>query len=371
MSHRSPWHWVLYPATNLTSPIAELTEARDRKASFRLADASEASFTLNARHELATLPAELVTDLVLFYEGDPNPLFRGRLGSSNDDVNLDAHAVTFSAVDYLGLLKRRDLTSPQAPWTFTAQPQGAIVRFLIGWTQGLTGGNLGISATSATVPDTATARTLVMELGKSVGDQIMELGALENGFDFWVDGNLVAQLWAPERGTGRDLVCEYGSTVTAVRRTFDSSEYANAITVTGADGTVAQYATVADLATRLEGRFDLVESLSDIDSTTVLQAKANELRDTRSAIRPAYTCQMVRGKWRPFECWVGDTTWLIVDSGRLNVRAVERIYQIDVDLDDDGAEDVAITFGAPAKKISRRVQRMTERIARVERLGAV
>jgi hypothetical protein len=110
-------------------------------------------------------------------------VFRGRVGASSDDVDLDEHRATFTAVDIPRPPPRRSISTPQAPWTFTTVRPGSIVRQLIAWTQGTTGGDLGISATSATVPDTAITRTIVYEPVTNIGAAIIGLArARENGF---------------------------------------------------------------------------------------------------------------------------------------------------------------------------------------------
>jgi hypothetical protein len=361
-----PWTWLIYPAGSVV-PLGELTDAHERSLTARLIDSSESSFTVDARHDLAQLPDELVTDLVIAYNGEP--VFRGRVGASSDDVDLDEHRATFTAVDYLGLLRRRSISTPQAPWTFTTVAQGSIVRQLIAWTQGTTGGDLGISATSATVPDTAITRTIVYEPVTNIGEAIIGLAALENGFDFWVDADLVAQLAYPQRGQSRDLVLEYGATIAKVTRSFDPTIYGNSIMVTGAAAVTPKYATAGDLATRPEGRLDLVESYPDIDSSTALQSRANASLAEASTVRPAYSCQLIRGLWRPQDLWLGDAAGLVVRSGRLDVITTERVQQIDITLGEDGEEDVLITLGQPPPLMSTRIRKMTDRLGRVERLG--
>jgi hypothetical protein len=367
------WRFVAWRvgAWGLTGPSAELTEAHDRKITWRLSDTCEASFTLDARHPLALEVEELTFDLGIFR--DNQLVFRGRIGSSSDDVQPDAHRVTFTAVDYTAVLGRRDLKSPQAPWTFTNIAQGLIVRNLIDWTQNEVGGYLEINYVS--IPSTAILRTITFPVGKLIGEAIADLARLDNGFDWAIEpessGELHAEIWHPSRGGARDLILEYGSTVGAVARTFDSAEYANAILATGADGVAAQVATAADLATRPEKRIELVESYPDITSTSILLARAIASLAARSTLNPAYTCVMFPGKWSPGELWLGDATWLQVRSGRLNVSSSQRVVQIAVDVDDAGVESVAISLVRTPTNMARRFRSLDRRLAKVERLGTV
>lgn len=362
------WQFFVYPATDLTQPMAELADVRGRRVTWRLADAADAEFTIDGHHELATLIDELVVDLVV--TRDRVPLFRGRIGATDDDCDTDQHVTTYAAVDYTALLDRRLLTTPQAPWTFTAIAQGSIVRQLIDWTQGTTGGDLNITDTTATVPNTATTRTIIFEPAKSIGEAIDDLAGLENGFDWWIGPDLVAWLASPTRGRVPDLVAEYGSTVTKVHRMFDPAAYANAIMVTGQNGTVPQYATAGDLATRPEGRVDGLESFPDIASTTVLQARANEALALRSSMRPAYTCTLTPGVWTPNALWLGDLTQLRIRSGRLDVNVNERVTELAATIDDEGNETIDVTFGAVPPSMATRIRRTDHRLARLERLGA-
>lgn len=361
------WQWLLYPAESTTAPMAELTEIAGRSLVWRVDGTAEASFTLDGRHELAAIAQELVVDLRVFRDNEP--VFHGRLGSSTDEITADEHKATFTANDYSALFMRQEVRAPALVYSGVAQ--GSIVRQLIAYAQARTGGNFGVAATSTTVPDTATVRTITFEPGKWVAEAIGDLAALENGFDWWIDTSLVAQLVTPGRGVGKDLVCELGSTVSRVARTFDPSTYANALMVTGGDGTTAVTADAADLATRVEGRFGAVESFPDITSSTVLQARANQARTERSTLNPAYACTMIPGRWSPRELWVGDTTYLVVRSGRLNIASQERVVQIDVGIDEENVETVALTLGAPLKKLTTHLLAHARRLERLERLGAV
>jgi hypothetical protein len=361
------WRFVAaLPSTpNSVVALGELTEAHDRKITWRLTDACDASFTIDARHELATLVDELTVDLVV-YHGDQR-VFRGRLGTSGDDVDPDAHTLTLTAVDYTGILDRRILRPPQAPWVFANVAQGSIVLQLLVWT-GFQPGGAAVGVGS--LPATSMLRTITFDPGKPIGEAIDDLAKLEQGFDWWVDHDLLVSLASPQRGVERDLTAEYGSTVTAVQRQFDPAEYANAVMVTGKEGVAPKFATVPDLATRREGRIDIVESFPDIDSPTVLQARANQALTERSTVRPAYTCTMTPGVWTPGALWLGDVTWLVIRSGRLNLSRPERVTQIEVTVSDAGAEDVRITFGTVPAKLASRIRNTARRLDRLERLGA-
>lgn len=361
------WRWRLHGAANTTSPMAELTHAKGRSITWKLDGSVEATFTLDGRSDIAPLVSELVTDLRVVRDNEP--LFHGRIGASNDNIEADSHDTQFSAVDYKALLDRQEVRNPAL--SYSAVTQGSIVRQLIAYAQSRPGANFGISATSATVPDTAITRTIQFDTGKWVGEAISDMSTLEDGFDFWVDPDLVARLAYPARGVGRDLVCEYGSTVEKVTRSFDPANYGNAVMVTGAQGLAAKVADAGDISTRPEGRFGTVESYQDIGSSTVLQSRANRSLAERSAITPAYSCQMTPGRWNPRELWVGDTTWLVVKSGRLNIRRQERVTEVKVDIDDENVETVTLTLGLVPATLKSRLRSYTRRFQRLERLGAV
>jgi hypothetical protein len=359
------WQFLAYPAAS-ASALGELTELRDCVISWPLTEPAEASFVLDGRHELAALVDELVVDLVILRDGVP--VFRGRIGATGDDIDEDEHRATFAAVDYRGLLTdTRILLTSQV---FSAVAQGSIVRSLIALTQGQSGGALGISATSTTVPDTATARTITFDPGRTIGESINDLAKLDNGFDWWIGADRVAWLASPARGTTRDLVLEYGSTVSKVRRTFDPTDFGNVIMATGADGVTPQVATAANIATRPEGRIERLESLPDITSTTVLSSLATKALAVRSTVLAAYTVTLKPGIWAPGDLSPGDTTLLVVRSGRLDVTISERVSLINVSIGEDAAsETVEVTVGAIPASLIRDLRALTKRMTRVERLG--
>lgn len=102
----------------------ELTEAQDRRMTFRLKDPSDLSFNINGRHPQAAVLDELATDAHVLYtdtDGETWQLFRGRLGTTGDTLTEDSHRVTATFLDYRGVLARRRLytgTALNNNWSF-------------------------------------------------------------------------------------------------------------------------------------------------------------------------------------------------------------------------------------------------------------
>lgn len=354
--------WAFVATTTDGRPVAELSAATSRKITFDVDAPATATFTIPGRHDQAAVIDELLTDIVAVRDADR--LFRGRVGASGDTLDAD-HQTDFAAVDYRGMLARRILWDPQ---TFAAEDQIDIAWDLIDYTQGLTGGNLGITRDA---DPSGVTRDRDYDAGLNVGTLLDELGRLDQGFDWEIDANLIFHAWYPSRGTDRDLALTYfadaAGTVAAVKRSVDPANYADAVRATGADTTTPAVAEAADLADRTEGRFDFQVGDPDIQEDTTLTAKAAGTLADRQDIEPGYTFTLNPGLWRPADLWLGDTTRVVVRSGRLDVNTFQRVRRITVTLDDSGAETVEVQTGAIQRTLTQRLHATDTRLAALER----
>ena len=368
------WQFILGPAAGGWK--WELTNAKTRRATFRLHDNSQASFSIFGGDPLAGNIAELSTDLHLLRRnkaGVVQQLYRGRIGSVSDELTETGHSVSVPSLDYRAVLARRHLMSgSQVTWT--QKDQFEIAFGLITQAQNKTGGDYGIVDGNA---PSGMLRDRTYELGDSIGQRLQELSEVENGFDWEIvpDGPsaLWFKAWNPERGVNRGVILAYGGLVKSLTRNVDSGDYANAVRVTGQppEGSSTppppHEGVAADITTRPEGRWDKVIGTS-IVTTATLAERRTWLLDHHQVIRPAYTVKLKRDAWGgPDHIWLGDPVRLRVNSGRLRVDTILRVHEIDVAIGDAGEEDVTLTLGAPRPDFARRAAANEKRIAELER----
>jgi hypothetical protein len=227
--------------------------------------------------------------------------------------------------------------------------QASIVWGLITDTQTRTAGNMAISNGSSA---TGVPRDRTFQVGDSVGELIQQLSETLDGFDWEVvpdsPSTLLLRIWSPQRGTNRGVVLLPGGLISTWRREVQPSSYGNAERFTGADATTPKELEAADLATREEGRWDVV--LGDTGLTT--QAALNERADWQLAqsqtVQPTYTVTLTQDAWMgPGHIWLGDPVQLVIFSGRLRVNTVLRVYEMAFTLGDDGGVQVELVLGGP------------------------
>jgi hypothetical protein len=352
------WAFVLTGTDG--SKIGDLTAAKGRKLTARLASPSEASFTIDGRHEEALMIDERRTDLLVYR--DAVKVFRGRVGAGQDQAGTDRHTVSpVTALDYRAVLDPRLI---HTALTFTGVDQSAIAWALITDTQGRTGGNLGI--TRGLGQTTGILRDRTYEDGKSVGELITQLSEVSNGFDWDITPDLAFDVHYPQRGTDRGVVLDYRGTVKGFSRT--PGQYANVVRVSGADGVAPVVREVADLASRPEGRVEAQFGFPDVTQGATLAQKADRLLAELSAAEPSYTVKLKT--WGgPGDLWLGDPVQLVVRSGRLDELSVRRVVEVDVDINNSGVETVKVSLGQPSLR-TRYLQRplaVERRLTELER----
>lgn len=353
--------WTIEAGTTAGVRATDLLAATDRRFSFRLSAPSTVDFALAGDDPGLAHIVELASDL--WISRDSTLLLRARVGPTADALDADRHKVTVSAVDYRGVLAGR-LVWPGSTTSFTAVDQASIAWQLIADTQALTGGGLGITNASSA---TGRTRDRDYEVGKRLSEAIDQLGAVIDGFDWDIDPDLAFQLYYPQRGTARDLAIVWGDTASQVDRKVDTSDYATALRCSGADSLTPVTRVAAGIATAPEGRWETQIGDSDIAKAVTLGDKADAALLERSVILPAYTATLRAGVWSPSTLWLGDTCRVVVRSGRLDVDTTARVVQIDVSVDDNGAETVKVTFDRTPADLSRVLAGMRGRLTDLER----
>lgn len=374
------WSFVIGPRTG--GLLRELTGATGRKINFKLGASSEASCTLDGNDPASAEIVELATDMHVFRsEGRGKPkrrMYRGRIAKTNDSLDANGHTVDVPSIDYRELLKRRLIMSGtlDADRNFVQKDQSLIAWTLLESQQSRTGGDLGI--TRGLGQSSGKLRDRAFNFGDSVGDKLQELSEVIEGFDWDItptsDSAMQFDIWSPQRGVDRGEVLLYGGNIGSVTRSVDSSEYANAVRLTGkqSDGSGGvepppHEGVATDIVTRPEGRWDKLYA-EDITTTAGMADRRDWRLADAQIIQPSYTVTLQSGWWSgPDHIWLGDTVRLVIMSGRLRVDTSVRVQEISVDIGDDGTEDVSMTLGYPRKNFTTKLKSIDSRLAKLER----
>jgi len=386
------WSFAIGPPGQLSR---ELVQARNRKLTFNLAEPSECSVELDGRDVAASEIVELETDIYAFRKPDPNTprqiLYRGRINKISDTMNETGHQMTVPSIDYRGVLKRRLLmnglpTDGNNQVVYSTTDQCVIAWDLINKIQTqVTGGHGNLGITNGVGQTSGINRDRSYDLGSPVWELIDGLSNLIDGFDWditptYSGGVLGLQLdrWFPDRGNNTNEVLMFtgqGGNLASVTRQVDSSDYANAVRLTGRPREGANESTAPlpeerriDFTgrpdwSRWDASFD-----EDINTQPALGERANWRILDASLIRPSYQVSLAPGFWRgQGHLWLGDRVKLIIQSGRLNVETDVRIVEISVNIDENGVEDVDMTLGYPRKSFSKKLSEIDRRLKSLER----
>lgn len=375
---RVRWQFVLGPASG--GHELALTEATGRKYTAKLTEPSELSFGLDGRHAQAAAIDELATDVHLLWTSDAGAtqiLDRCRVGSTQDAFTEDDHKVAVTCLDYKGVLARRRLYTGDT-LTYAATDQAEIAWGLISSMQGNTGGQLGIAKGWTGTTPTGVPRDREYEVGDSVGERVQELSEVLGGFDWDIlptsASGLELDVWYPQRGVDRGVVLEYGGMVASGNREVNPADYANALRYTGwagddiTPGPTAVESEAPDLASMPQGRWDAVFGDEGLINQESLDERAAWQLDQSQVIRPVYTVRLKRGAWDgPDHIWLGDPVRLVIRSGRLDVDTTLRVYEVEIDLDGNGGENVSLALGGPRPDYRRRTTAVERRLRDLER----
>jgi hypothetical protein len=369
---RQDWQFILGPAAG--GWVTPLAQATGRTITWRLTDAHDASFTVNATAGLDAGIVPLATDLHVLFAGQP--VFRGRIGNSSDQLQDGSHLATFAATSYRGLLNRRQLyATSRLVWTTT--DVATIAWGLLTQTQTLPGGNLGI-VQGLGFPTVGMTASKTVQPGDLIGEKIDDLAYVDiGGFDWDIQPSDQTQhtldLWPAGHGQDRGVVLQYGDGITGSnwQRDVDTSVFADAIRMTGGTpstgtgtGPSPVEVTTADIATRPEGRWDASFQTDELDPS-LLGARAALQLSGAGLLVPSYTIPLQPGKWGgPHHIWVGDTIHVSLSSGRFTGSLETlRVLELAADVGQD-ATTVTLTAGAPRPDLRRELQRLARELRR-------
>lgn len=362
------WQFVMGPASG--GHDVAVTKARSRSLGFKLTEAHECSLSMDADQPAATYITELATDLHAIRDGQI--LYRGRIGptaDSGDDKSGDT--IDIKSFDYRELLKRRRLYEGMT-LSYTTISQEGIVWGMVSDTQNAAGGALGL----VQGPNfyTGVVRNRTYTLGDSIGERIQELSEVDNGFDWDIipynQTYMALNVYYPQRGANKGVVLEYGGLIRAYQREVDPGNYSNAIRITG-DSSVLSAAGLTmisgDLASRPEGRWDGAYG-TDIQTNAALNERGVWQLADAQVVPITYSLTFKPNAWRgPDHVWLGDTVEVVVNSGRLSVDALYRVYELSITLDEDGNETVVIQVAGSKPNYKVKPSAILRRLTQLER----
>ncbi len=194
-----------------------------------------------------------------------------------------------TALGPLSYFRRRFVLADQ---TYTGLDQFEIVRRLIAYAQGVTGGDIGIVVDTGDSGVTRTRTYPGNEL-KEIGEALEQLAAVENGFDFWFEpdrdvttGEFSIRLRLQYPATGRDtaIIFAHGENCTFESVDEDAEGAANETRATGAgQGDDLLIAAAADVnALNGEPLLQSVAAYTDVTTLGTLQDHAD--RDLTRAL---------------------------------------------------------------------------------------
>lgn len=337
------WTFVYGPSSGAQG-TRELTGARGRVVTWRVDGHPFAQFTLDGRSDEAAGIVERRDDLWVYRDGVL--VFRGRIAGAEDRVNEDRHDVQFLAVGYRGLLSLAAKVEPPVP-TWTGVDQAQIVWELVDAWQGLPGADWGITegvgATSGVTRDETDLAPFT-----PVGEAIDRIMRLDDGGEWDISPTLTLDRWFPTRGTTVDVTLDYGGTIATIERSLP--EFGNVAGATGSNETTPVVAAAAGVASDERGRWTVAQGFPSVKRQATLTGKAGWLLDQVSSVEFEWRATFSPRRWPgPNVLWVGDTTTLVVRSGRLQVSGPHRVVELQAVPGEDGTETITVGLvGVPA-----------------------
>jgi hypothetical protein len=384
--HHRQWGQATWQGTF----IAELTDARSRSLSQKWNQAAELQFTMEGHSSQSSLIQELATEVIAWRwdeaAGKDQPMFRGCIDHSEDQISEQTTTTNFVAHDYFAMFDRRILT---VSFSMVTSDQDDIVSALMtlanqfrssSGTSMWPGSYTPLNVYRLCNPDgtargaSGQNRDRTYTANSPIGQMISELAAVQGGFDFsvWPLANAqvsdVLAIYYPRQGVDRlDVPLQYGSTVSSLTRTVSSADYANYVRSLGNNGSADPNAPqfysevwnsdANNVTVNPVGLWCLPDNAPDVTIQSTLNQQAQGNLNFHGLLVPSYTLALRPGAYRYGYPNMGDNCPLYIKAGRLNVQSVPpsggvRVLGIDYAIGDDGQEDVSLTLGRPLAELA-------------------
>lgn len=324
-----------------------LPEVLNRGYSYQLNRAGKASFSLPLTTErLQRFPLYLgVTRLLIYRENIL--IWAGVIWEITEDAQDDEGAVNVQCTEIFHILSEKRYTSN----TYTSTDAGTIAWGLINTTQGLSGGNLGI--TQGTIQTTQNRDRQYFD--EKVGEKIIQLTEVINGFDFEITPSIkvntlgVFNVYSKKGSTLNSFRLEYGeglkNNIQSWSRKRTLSDMFNSVIVEG-EGLGETILTSTQTDTVLISSVGLLEARvqeKSVNVQTTLDTKSQEFIRVRKTEQPLYDIT-VNNAYDDFGKYdIGDIVPVRIKYGYVDINTTMRIYGIDVRVSDAGEEVIKLT----------------------------
>lgn len=335
---------------NTGTELAELTDATARTITYQRNSYAEAVCTIQHEDAAASLLLNALNT------GIPTlKAWRRAAGETTATLRFNGHLAPFSEqaeeTATLDLVFRSPFARllgdgtgqgryTAATVTFTAQDAGAIAQTLIETTNALGATGLIIGTVNTTVVRDRTYQYA------NVGDSIINLSRVINGFDFdetFLDyGTTLAQfnVYASQGNTQLAARFEYGPDTMANVRSMSRTTQppVNQATVLGANGLSSVAQDTASITAY--GLWEVLQSQTDVSEQATLDEKAEALLRPAPIktveFAPDFTLENAPRPWDDF--WLGDTVTFYARRDALTENVAVRVNGIKVVIDDNGLE---------------------------------
>jgi hypothetical protein len=395
--------------------VRELTTASSRSLHFSSIEPDTLDFTMPGNSVQTAALVPLVSDVLVFRDNLAVQRFRvvSRVLSKNSGV-LEAQ---FSAVSYRGLLDAwllhggdtrsfDGVEQTDIAWTLFNTAQSRSPSSTLGVTRGPE--PTESQTRELTKPDENYNAVEYFDEGAKVGETITTLAEMDQGFEFDIVPDpaspytgLVFMTWTVGdggRGAGEvsSLLLNDGGSVASWSHTVTPAEYANVIRFTGGSSTETNYVdgigeavwqngrVITDVGESPagaapnppEGRWEQDVSNSDLTTTESVAAGAPVAWAKAHDYAPEITVELARDRWKgPEQLWIGGQARTLItepvagvtDEWILYLDEVTRIAEVDISVDDLGAEDVSLSLNRPRYDAARDTKRVYDRLTRIER----
>lgn len=398
-----------------TGLVRELTHASSRSMRFSLDQPDTLDFTLPGRSIQTAQINVLSDDVLVFRDDEVVQRFRivsRSIGRSGGELNASYSCVAYKALADAWIFHEADKRS----W---AESESAASReqTLIAWSifqQGQSRSihhNLGVSR--GPLPVSTVSRVLEIpanyggpspedyfQVGQQRRPAIDDLAAMDDGFDWDIipDPNdpmmkLLFCCWTQgDGGRGGDstFILDDGGNVASWDINLAPSEYANVIRATGSQLTDENFPVDGQPGTAfwwngsassenpagapLEGAWERDVNDDWKDLATITSGSKEEYTKLHDKVEEI-TVTLARGRWPGLSTlWLGDSTRFLVTvpvndqpgTYVINRDQTVRIMEVNVTVDDLGAEDVVFNLERPAFDHRRDVHTQEQRLRRLE-----
>jgi len=344
--------WQFITQARNGAQIADQTGLRDRRLLFQLNQPPILSAKLRvndprAKRDSSGGLAPGVHEMKVYRDGEAvesvYQLVRVGESGTADTITLDLEwrGIASYLQDALVYPQAAAYSSTTLPWTW------------INTFQSRTGGSYGI--TQGAVTGTPPNRQISIQQEAGLFDSINSLSSSGDGFDWAINASRQYVEWHSARGADNGIVLEPGVNVT--EWSFDENtgpgEIVTDLLVNGPPGS-QQVAASDSTARTLYGRREAAATFfADFEPTSVTNGQLQAHADAAMAdyIAPVIIPQIRLVKNHPSipwgSYWLGDIVTFRVRVGAYDwINAPYRIVQIDVSLDDNNNETIALGVNA-------------------------